>query len=98
MTDKNEVIKELTMMLLYLTSWQEYPTEGLRHKPIQTAEKIRLTWKGYDYAVLDHLNGEGMILNDRGKAPIQITKAGNERAQELLRKYGLTFCVIHSNE
>ena len=41
MEDMNKTIDELTLMLLYLTSWQEYPTEGIRHKPIRTAEKLR---------------------------------------------------------
>ena len=46
MQDMDKIIDELTLMLLYLTSWQEYPTEGIRHKPIRTAEKLRLIWKG----------------------------------------------------
>ncbi len=46
MQDMDKIIDELTLMLLYLTSWQECPTEEIRHKPIRTAEKLRLTWKG----------------------------------------------------
>ena len=42
MQDMDKIIDELTLMLLYLTSWQECPTEGIRHKPIRTAEKLRL--------------------------------------------------------
>ena len=45
MQDMDKIIDELTLMLLYLTSWQECPTEEIRHKPIRTAEKLRLTWK-----------------------------------------------------
>ncbi len=48
MQDMDKIIDELTLMLLYLTSWQECPTEGIRHKPIRTAEKLRLTWKGHE--------------------------------------------------
>ena len=47
MQDMDKIIDELTLMLLYLTSWQECPTEEIRHKPIRTAEKLRLTWKGH---------------------------------------------------
>ena len=43
MQDMDKIIDELTLMLLYLTSWQECPTEEIRHKPIRTAEKLRLT-------------------------------------------------------
>lgn len=39
MQDMDKIIDELTLMLLYLTSWQECPTEGIRHKPIRTARE-----------------------------------------------------------
>ena len=90
MEDMNKTIDELTLMLLYLTSWQEYPTEGIRHKPIRTAEKLRLTWKGHDRSALTRLDSAGLVFNDCGKAPIQITQEGETRARELLRKYGIS--------
>lgn len=90
MEDMNKTIDELTLILLYLTSWQEYPTEGIRHKPIRTAEKFRLAWKGHDRSALTRLDSAGLISNDCGKAPIQITQEGGTRAQELLRQYGIS--------
>ena len=71
MQDMDKIIDELTLMLLYLTSWQECPTEGIRHKPIRTAEKLRLTWKGHDRSALSRLDAAGLVLNDCGKAPIR---------------------------
>ena len=59
MQDMDKAIDELTLMLLYLTSWQEYPTEGIRHKPIRTAEKLRLTWKGHNRSALSRLDAAG---------------------------------------
>ena len=81
---------ELTLMLLYLTSWQECPTEEIRHKPIRTAEKLRLTWKGHDRSALSRLDAAGLVLNDCGKAPIRISQDGEARARDLLRQYGIS--------
>ena len=69
MQDMDKAIDELTLMLLYLTSWQEYPTEGIRHKPIRTAEKLRLTWKGHNRSALSRLDAAGLVINDCGIAP-----------------------------
>lgn len=69
MQDMDKIIDELTLMLLYLTSWQECPTEEIRHKPIRTAEKLRLTWKGHDRSALSRVVAAGLVLNDCGKAP-----------------------------
>ena len=60
MQDMDKIIDELTLMLLYLTSWQECPTEEIRHKPIRTAEKLRLTWKGHDRSALSRLDAAGL--------------------------------------
>ena len=59
MQDMDKIIDELTLMLLYLTSWQECPTEEIRHKPIRTAEKLRLTWKGHDRSAPVGCGGAG---------------------------------------
>ena len=90
MQDMDKLIDELTLMLLYLTSWQEYPTEGIRHKPIRTSEKLRLTWKGQDRSALSRLDAAGLVLNDCGKAPVRITQDGEARARDLLRQYGIS--------
>lgn len=82
MQDMDKIIDELTLMLLYLTSWQECPTEEIRHKPIRTAEKLRLTWKGHDRSALSRLDAAGLVLNDCGKAPIRISQDGR-RVREI---------------
>ena len=98
MQNMDKLIDELTLMLLYLTSWQEYPTEGIRHKPIRTAEKLRLTWKGHDRNALSRLDAAGLVLNDRGNAPIQITQDGEARARDLLRQYGISCADTSSTQ
>ena len=90
MQDMDKLIDELTLMLLYLTSWQEYPTEGIRHKPVRTAKKLRLTWKGHDRNTLSRLDAAGLVLNDCGKAPVRITQDGEANARDLLRQYDIS--------
>ena len=46
-----KVIKELTLLLLYLTSWQEE----------EFSVKIQRSWKGYPFEILDELREEGFI-------------------------------------
>ena len=75
MQDMDKIIDELTLMLLYLTSWQECPTEGIRHKPIRTAEKLRLTWKGHDRSALSRLDAAGLVLN-AGKLLSELPETG----------------------
>lgn len=46
-------IRELTLMLMYLTSWEERDTPGLRavkKKDLEQYPLVRRCWKGYDSA------------------------------------------------
>lgn len=45
-------IKELTLLLLYLTSWKES----------DTPKEIRKSWKGYSFDVLNELMNEEFIF------------------------------------
>lgn len=47
-----EKIRELTLLLLYLTSWKEKDIFG---------EKCIRAWKGYDFDVLNELEKERLI-------------------------------------
>lgn len=52
----SEQIQELTLLLMYLTSWQESSTPGLRRKPHKTDDTLlRRCWKGYDFSILERL-------------------------------------------
>ena len=46
-----EKIKELTLLLLYLTSWEEKDYFG----------ELRRSWKGYPFDVLNELTDENLI-------------------------------------
>jgi len=78
----NETIKELTLMLLYLTSWEE--------KEKYFPEPVLRSWKGYPFEVLNELAEEGYLL--QGKHPsksrsVILTDKGVEKAKELKKKY-----------
>ena len=93
MTDgKTKRIRELTLMLMYLTSWEEHDTPGLRavkKKELGKYPLARQCWKGYDFHLLNQLAEEGLI-DDSGRAqPAQMTPEGESEAQKLLEQYGI---------
>ena len=65
-----EQIQELTLLLMYLTSWQERRTIGLRRKPHKTDDTLlRRCWKGYDFSVLERLEAQGLKHGYHPPAP-----------------------------
>lgn len=73
----NDEIKDLTLLLLYLTSWEED----------SIIAKVRRSWKGYPFEILDELVGEGLINGSHGAKPVYLSKEGVEKAQELVSRY-----------
>jgi len=72
-------MKELTLMLLYLSSWEEGP-EDMRY---------RRSWKGYDFNILNELAKEKLIYDSRRAKSVELDERGVERAKALLMKYGI---------
>ncbi len=86
-----DTIKELTLMLMYLTSWEESLVPGLRRKPDRASiySKARVCWKGYDFGILNELTDEGLV-NARGRSKsASFTDEGEAKALELLKQYGI---------
>ncbi|QSZ28015.1 transposase [Aceticella autotrophica] len=75
--DLNEKIKELTLILLYLTSWEEKILDIKYHR----------SWKGYDFDILDELADDDLISKEHRSKSVAITDAGINKAKELLKKY-----------
>ena len=73
----DETIKELTLLLIYLTSWQE--DVGLT--------KVQRSWKGYPFEVLDELNEEGYIDGSKHAKSVYLTEEGLSKVKELMKKY-----------
>lgn len=75
-----EKIKELTLLLLYLTSWTEKEQYG----------EYQRTWKGYDFDILNSLEDERLIRGSTNKAKsTYITDEGIKKAKELMNKYNV---------
>jgi hypothetical protein len=62
----DKTIKELTLILIYLTSWQE--DTGLT--------KVQRSWKGYSFVALDELNEEGYIDGSKYAKSVYLTEEG----------------------
>ncbi len=82
-----QIRKELTMMLLYLSRFKDRDLTSVNGKEIFNA------WKGYDFDVLNELDDEDFIR--QGKHPsrsksVYLTDTGIEKAKELLEKYGIS--------
>ena len=70
-------IKELTLLLIYLTSWQEEVM----------STKIQRSWKGYPFEVLDELKEENYISGSKTAKSVYLTAEGIIKAKELMGKY-----------
>lgn len=84
-------IKDLTLMLMYLTSWEESLVPGLRKKPgrKEIYPKLRTCWKGYDFGILNELTDEGLVNAGGRRKSATFTAEGEAKALELLKQYGI---------
>ncbi len=72
-----ERIKELTLLLLYLTSWEEN----------ELGHKYNRSWKGYPFETLNELRDEGYIDGSNRAKSVYISEEGVKFVQELEKKY-----------
>lgn len=72
-----EKIKELTLLLLYLTSWKENDLPA----------DMRRSWKGYPFEVLNELTDEDYIRGSIKSKSVYLTESGIKEAKELMKKY-----------
>lgn len=71
-------IEELTLLLLYLTSWDE----SKKDDPIPL---IR-SWKGYDFNVINSLADKGLIFGSKRAKSVYFTEKGIKLAEEIKKK------------
>ena len=87
-----DTVKDLTLMLMYLTSWEENLVPKLHEKPDRLGfrPQIRRTWKGYDFGILNELTDEGLVNARNRSKSASFTDEGAAKALELLMQYGIT--------
>lgn len=76
-----QTIKELTIILMYLTRFSEYDKF--------LDEENFYAWKGYNFDVLNELDEEKYAHPSRTKK-VFLTEDGQKYARELLTKYGIS--------
>ena len=81
----HEKIEELTLLLMYLTSWEERGYVCDKNDEIKE-EKVRTCWKGYLFEVINKLTNEEYLYHSKGKK-VTLTPEGEEKAKELMDKY-----------
>jgi len=74
-----EQIKELTLLLAYLTSWNE--------KDRLLKQEFKKSWKGYDFDILNKLNEEEYIYQENKKKYFIWEEKGINEAKKLIKKY-----------
>ncbi|MDO9490937.1 DUF6429 family protein [Acetobacterium sp.] len=81
-TNPEKAIKELTMVLMYLTRFNESDRFG---------SNLDISWKGYDFGIIDELDEEDYVRqgNHRSKS-VAITEEGIKLSQSLLHKYNIS--------
>ncbi|MDI3312092.1 MAG: DUF6429 family protein [Thermoanaerobacterium sp.] len=80
-TNPEIAVKELTMMLMYLTRFNEKGHFG---------KELDMAWKGYDFDTINELDEKGYIIQGsyRSKS-VAITEDGVKLSRELLSKYNI---------
>lgn len=76
----DEKVKELSLLLLYLTGWEE----DVKNEPGMKQFK---TWTGYLFEVLKQLEGEGKIKRSHNLKVLFVLPKGIDKARELKEKY-----------
>ena len=80
-----ENIEELTLLLMYLTSWEEKGFIADENDMPKEA-KIKTCWKGYSFDIINKLTNENYLYFSKGKS-VSLTPEGEELARKLMNKY-----------
>ena len=75
---RDALIEELTLLLIYLCSWEERPLPDLT---------VHRDWKGHLFEVLDVLEEKGYIAQTRRAKSLALTEEGVLRAQGIEERY-----------
>jgi hypothetical protein len=68
-----EQINKLTLLLLFLNSWEEK----------ENAQSFRCAWKGHDFDALNKLEEDGFIAQRKTAKSLYLTEEGIAAAKQL---------------
>lgn len=74
----NKQVEELTLLLLYLTAWEEEARPFGVHKR---------SWKHFSPKVLEQLDAAGFLVESEKSDSVFLTREGADKARLLARKY-----------
>ncbi len=81
-TNPEKAMKELTMLLMYLSRFNEGNRFG---------SSLDTAWKGYDFDIINELDEEEYIRQgSHHSKSVAITEEGIKLAQNLMEKYNIT--------
>jgi hypothetical protein len=72
-----QLIKDLSLALMYLTAWEEETISN---------ESVLRAWKGYDFDALDELRDEELIDYSNKAKSLYLMQKGKDKAKEILEK------------
>ena len=72
----NQKIKDLNLLLLYLSGWEEES----KNDP---DENVFRSWKGYLFDILNDLKNEGLITLYKNTHSVIITQKGIQKAKSI---------------
>ena len=75
-----EQLKRLTLLMIYLQSWDENVKKEYHDGAILRA------WQGYDFGILDSLSEEGFISDSKRAKSVYLTEEGIRKAKEIQEK------------
>jgi ribosomal protein S19E (S16A) len=85
---KKIIVPELTLLLIYLTGWEETKSSrAVVKKTGENSKKQFRAWKGYRYEVLEELEQQGLIYKVPGGKSLLVHDKGKQKARELIKKY-----------
>ena len=78
-------VEELTLLLMYLTSWDEKGFIEDNNGEIKEGN-VKTCWKGYSFDVINKLTDKEYLYYSKGKL-VSLTPEGETLAKELINKY-----------
>ena len=76
----DERIKELNLLVLYLSGWEE-------DKRKEPGQKIFRSWKGYLFEILNEFEKKEFIIQNRKSKSVVFTEKGKKKAEEIKSRY-----------